>query len=442
MATSGIKDTSYLVISKVTVIFLALGTQSCLAWLLGPAGRGSYAVCALFAMFLTAILILGCEMATQYSLITKRFNVSEAIVYAFIYGFIGCLVAIPIGVLILKLPISYLEKATTDQFYLALVSIPASLFSLTFIRMLAGLREFKWFCIAEITHASLLLVLTLFFVWGMKMGVTGALLALVLSGFLIVGIIIGFLQKKYGLERIKFSFRKLGQMFSYGFRYHPGRVSNTLNVHVGAFILAWMASSSDVGLFSVASALMLKVELVPNALLQVLLPRIAEDKEGRKDLVIKCMRVVLVLSAVMLLGLGAVCSPVIPILFSPKFRPIIVLIWLLIPGVFLRSVSKVFIPYMLGTNRPGYLSMSVMAGMVANVVSLYLLLPLIKLPAASVAMTINYAVSSTLLFFFFRKFSGFRFAEMFDFKREDWAMLIQFIKTKISKIRQLELAEK
>ena len=71
MENSGIKDTAYLVSSKVLVIFIALGTHSCLAWVMGPAGVGSYSVCFLYALFLSAFLIIGCEMVTQYYVITK-----------------------------------------------------------------------------------------------------------------------------------------------------------------------------------------------------------------------------------------------------------------------------------------------------------------------------------------------------------------------------------
>ena len=442
MENSGVKDTSYLVSSKIFVIFLALGTRSCLAWVLAPEGVGKFSVCFLYALFLSAFLIIGCEMVTQYYIISKRFTVSEAVTYALIYGLIGCCVSICVGLVILHIHpailSSFLQKADTGQFYLALASIPASLFVLTFIRMLAGLREFKWCFIGEVTHAFLLLVLTLIFVLGFKMGVTGALWAFILSAAIAIVVVISMLLWKYHLKLVRPSLKKLLGMFNYGFRYHPGKISNVLNTHIGVMILAcFFPSISDVGLFATAAALMLKVEILPNALVMVLMPRVADDKHGRRELVAQCFRVMLIIYAAMLLCLGLVIIPLVPIAFSPKFKPIILLIWLLIPGIFVRSTCKVIIPYMLGTDRPGYLSISVGAGMIANVIAMYLLLPVIKLPAASVAMSINYIVSSAILFCIFRRVSGMRLRDIFRFRRDDWTMLVQFIKSRLAGVKIL-----
>ena len=50
---SGTRDTTITFTANVLSAALALGTQACLAWLLGPDGRGEYAV----AMILGALLV-------------------------------------------------------------------------------------------------------------------------------------------------------------------------------------------------------------------------------------------------------------------------------------------------------------------------------------------------------------------------------------------------
>ena len=138
----GIHDFSVTFAGKLVTIVTVLGTQSCLAWFLGPEGRGSYAVCVIFATVLSTIFVIGCDVASLYFVASGRFSISEGLTYSLIYGGLGSLLAIAAGLGILQLDFPFLSKAGRAAFHLALLSIPLSLFSLILLNLLTAVRHF------------------------------------------------------------------------------------------------------------------------------------------------------------------------------------------------------------------------------------------------------------------------------------------------------------
>ena len=109
---SGLRDVTTTLGSRIAILFIAIGTQSCLAWSLGPALRGSYAICILFAALLTVVFVVGCDVAGLYFVASKKLTISEGIVHTLIYGLVGCVLAVLAGLVILQLPLEFVTKAT------------------------------------------------------------------------------------------------------------------------------------------------------------------------------------------------------------------------------------------------------------------------------------------------------------------------------------------
>ena len=149
---SGIRDFNLTFGSKIITLVVAIGTQSCLAWFLGPGGMGSYAVCIVFATLLNIIFAIGCDVASVYFVSSGRFSISEGITHALIYGGVASVLAIATGWILMQLPLSFLDKADPTAFYLALALIPSSLFSLLFINLLTSVQRFDWFAIMLVVH--------------------------------------------------------------------------------------------------------------------------------------------------------------------------------------------------------------------------------------------------------------------------------------------------
>jgi O-antigen/teichoic acid export membrane protein len=417
---AGIRDFSVTFGSRIAVMLLSTASQSGLAWWLGLADRGSLAVCMLFATMLTLACLFGCEVAAQYFVASRRLTVSEGIMNVLIYGGLGCGLAILVGFILLQMPLSFVAKANPSAFHLALVMIPLSFFSATLTNLLTAVSEFTWMAVTNVSGYGLQLVLLLVLVWYWDLGVNGALLAtLIGSAATIVWVLVLF-RRSHGLRWVWPSWHSIAEMFHYGIKYYVGKISNHVNFQIGAIILAFFASKEDIALFVLATTLTAQAMMIPDTLTTVLIPRVAMDKTGRRELIAQCSRVITLLCGTALLVLAIFARPIVTLLFSPAFAPAIPLVRIVAVGILIRCASKAFVPFLLNTNHPGIASMSVAAGMATNLVLLWLLLPVMGLAGAAWAMTLGYVVSSFILLQGFIRISGMAFQDVARFRKSDW----------------------
>ncbi len=77
-SAGGGKETLIVFATQLWTLAVGLGTQSVLAWMLGPAGRGEYAVCMLFGGIFGVIFTFGTDRAAQYFVMSKEQSLSHA----------------------------------------------------------------------------------------------------------------------------------------------------------------------------------------------------------------------------------------------------------------------------------------------------------------------------------------------------------------------------
>jgi len=225
---------------------------------------------------------------------------------------------------------------------------------------------------------------------------------------------------KYDLSWERPTLENLIDMFHYGIRYYAGKISNQVNFRMGTIILALFATTEEIGLFAVAISLTSRIDIIPSTVMTVLMPRVAGDSTKRGDVSAMCARLSAVICGLLLLILAIFTKPIVAILFSTDFYSAVPLIRILAIGFLVRCTCKIFVPYFLGINRPGISSISVIPGVLVNLLVLWILLPVIGLPAAALGTTISYFVSSTILVIAFSKLSKLRFHEIWRYRRSDF----------------------
>ncbi|HSW47063.1 MAG TPA: polysaccharide biosynthesis C-terminal domain-containing protein [Phycisphaerae bacterium] len=411
--------------SRIAILILGLASQSCMAWFLAPAGRGSYAVCLLFTTMLTLICLFGCDVAALYFVASRRSTLSEGIMNTLLYGGSGCLLAIVAGLVVMQMPLAFLTKASVSAFHLSLVLIPIGFFSSTLVLMLNSLSEFVWLAVFTVGGSLTHLVFTVLFVPLLGWGVEGAMVATNVSGLITIAAVLVLFRRRHGLRPVRPSWPSVVDMFHYGVKYYVGKISNNVNFQVGAIILAFFASKEEIGLFTLATMLTAQIMMIPDTLTTVLIPRVATDKHGRRDLIAQCARVTLILCGLGLLGLCMFARPIVGILFSEAFLPMVSLVWISSLGILVRSATKVMVPFMLNTNHPGITSISTAIGMVTNVILLWLLMPRWGLDGAAWAMTFGYLTGAAVLLAGFVRISGLRHREIWRFRWTDWTSFVE-----------------
>ena len=416
---SGLKDAGLAFSSNIGVTLVAIGTQSCLAWFLGPEARGSYAVCLIFGSLLGAIFAVGLDAAIQYYVAAKKMTVSDGLSVAFFLVLTGGFCAVLSGLLLMSFDTEYFDKADSLSFEIALIYLPVSMLVGFLPRLMVGLRDFIGMGVYSIVQAIVQLIVMFVAIGVLELGINGALSAMVLSGVITIALELLYLRKKYKFEFIKPNFHHIKIVIHYGLRHHFARLSNIVNFQMGAIILAFFATREEIGYFTVASALMGYVVQIPGALGKALLPRVAESKKGQSSLVALSSRMSGIICGLLIIFIILVREPLINIVFSPSFSAVIPLLILLAPGMFVRSISKVMVPYFNGTAKPQITSYAVVSGIIVNIGALYILYPIMGLEGAALSMTAGYFVSSAISLYYFSKLSGQSYAEILIPRKSD-----------------------
>lgn len=425
---AGARDTAITFFTRLLVMGVSIGIQSALAWLLGPEGRGSYAVCILFASLLGVVFTMSTDRAGQYFLASGRLGVSEGVWATVFSVLVGSGVAVFAGAALMRSGVEFFSKAPASSFRIALALIPVNVLFNSLVLLLMGLRRFRWMSRIAALRVIIHLVGTLILVWGLKLGVNGALIAAMAGGTASVALAFRYLRSGYELAPTWPRPAHCRSLLSYGIRYFVANLSNQVQVRIGTIMLAWFVATSQIGLFATAAAMASRVLLIPNAIEGALLSRVAVDPVGRPALVAQIARVSGMICGSVLLVLALASRPLVAVLFSPSFLPAAVLLMIIAPGVFLRSGSKVLMPYFMGINRPAVCSWAVGLGAVVNFVALLILLPVAGLAGAAWAMTLGYVTSSVILALAFRSAAGMGLAETWLPRREDAALLVNLFR--------------
>lgn len=425
---AGIRDTAISFASELGRMALLLVAQVLLARFLEPAGRGSYAVCNVFGAVLTVICFLGTDVGFLYFIGSRKFSISEGVASTFLFALVCSAAAIGLGLLLVRMPWEFFSKASPTAFYLALASVPIVFLDVTLVRCLPQLRQFTWYGLLTALEAVLYTVNVVVFVRVLDGGVNGALIGVMVTSGLVLLAALGVLRWKCGLTWIWPSWRRLKEILHYGVRYYFGKISNLVNFQVGTLLLAALAPEAEIGLFSLALAMAVRIEVIPAALTTVLFSRVAADAAGRAELVAQCVRITAVVVG-LLLAVGALAAYPFFALALPQYMPAVAVLWLLMPGEWIRSAAKLFVPYFAGTDRPGIASAAVALGLATNVVLLLVLMPLWRINGVALSVTASYVVSSVFLAVAFRRASGLGYWQTWCFKRADWNVSVEAVRS-------------
>jgi len=423
----GARQTAVSLATEVARIGLMMVATVLLARILGPAGRGSYAACTVFAALLTVIFFLGTDVGCLYFVGSRRFSVSEGVAHVVLSGLMFAVVAVAAGAVLVRMPWEFFHKASPTAFYVALALIPINFLSLTLLRMLIQVRQFTWYGILSTGRHLVYLAALVVIVWVLDLGVVGALVAMLASSVIGLVPVLALMRRKYDLRWVWPTRTSLWRVLHYGVRSYFSKVSNLVNMQVGTIVLAMFAPKEDLGFFAVAMALASRFEIVPLALGNVLFVRAAVGPRGRPELVARCVRMSAVVVGVVLAVAAAAVYPAFRLVL-PEFMPSVTVIWILMVGEWARCACKLFQPYLGATDRPGISSIAVVSGVAVNIGLLPFLLPWLGIDGAALAVTASYLVSSAILTLSFWRLSGMGLVETLRPRRADLDMALTAIR--------------
>ncbi len=258
MGRSGtfVQATTVTLLSNVLNFLLGIGTSIILARVLGPEGRGIYALAVLLPSFIVTFGNLGIGSATVYYTARDEFRHQEILgnnlLLSVGIGSVGVLVGLIILLLFRELifpgvPLYYL--------LLTLALVPVQIF-FSYVRyVLLGTQHIKEFNYLQVIRSIFFLGFISFALVGFRAGITGAILANLLTWLLVDALVFRVAKTAAGGVELKPNLFYIRQATTYGVQAHLANILSFLNYRVDMFIVNGFIGPAAVGLYAVGVGL-------------------------------------------------------------------------------------------------------------------------------------------------------------------------------------------
>lgn len=387
------KDTMLTIGARISVFVLTMLTSVLIARILGPEGKGIYALAILLPTIITRFTNLGIAPASVYHIGQNVFD--EKLVFGnnvLLSAILGC-VSICIGVIC----IVFLHNtffAGINKWYLLLVLLlgPLLLFNVYLMFVLLGMEKIKAYNLMAILHACFLFTLSMIALLILHAGVLGILIALILS-FVFANLFLFFSVKSY-THGISFdlSLNYLKKMLNFGGASNTSNILTYLNYRFGMLLVSYFLTTVAVGFYSIAVGIAEQLWLVSTAVGTVLFPRISTERNEytRRKLTPVVTRNVLMITALGALGLYFVSPWLVTFIYTETFSFSIKPLQILLPGVVALSVWQLLHQDIAGRGKPMLNVYVNLIAVILNVLLSLLLIPKYGISGAAWATTFSY----------------------------------------------------
>jgi O-antigen/teichoic acid export membrane protein len=430
------RDARFVFAANVASLLAGLAVQAMLAYWLLPAGRGEYAAATLYATLLILALALGQEMANVYYIGSQQLSVAQAFTQSLAMALATSTVACVVGYL---LPLAFPARfavAPIAYFQLCLLHIPLAIVRMYLSHIFVGAGAMGQYTLLSALPATLNAVGLLVGFWT-QLTVVIAIWVFIASEAVVVCLTVWILVRRHAARLTPLEPRGLARSLGYGVRFYVGKLCSMANVQIGNIILAGVVKdAAAVGMFAAGSSIFSRLWLLAESLQMALLPRTVSDPAGRARTVAQLVRLCLAVCSVATLLLFLLSKPIIRVVLSDDFLPVLVPMWILLPGILARVVAKILPAYFAGIDRPQVTSLAMGLAVAVNLGLMWLLLPLWGLAGVALSMTIAYAVESLVMAIAFVRFSGLPIGQLVGFSRADAAVLIAVVRGLSNRLRR------
>ena len=215
---------------------------------------------------------------------------------------------------------------------------------------------------------------------------------------------------------------------------YAANVAQFLNYKLDVFVVGFIAGKESVGRYTLAVSLGQLLWLMSNSVATVLLPKIAASTDDSASIrhTARVTRLSLWATAICGAALGLLATQAIPVLYGEAFRPsVLALIWLL-PGIVLFSVANVLAAYIAGIGKPRLNLLVSGVSLIVTITLDVLLIPKLNIVGAAIASAVSYSVSALLLIVFFMRETGTPLREILLPTSEDVRMLLSVARLRMS----------
>ncbi|MAD02213.1 MAG: hypothetical protein CMK65_01110 [Pseudoalteromonas sp.] len=401
-----VRDSSYLALSNLILVFSSLATGILTARLLGPEGRGELFLLIQITSLGGLIICCGLGPSYQYHLKKGLFDKTQILSHILVQLILGCGLIVflfifgePLWTFVANKPID--DDIRFWACVALMINVMINFYTYVLMSMEGGIKLNSIFGVASSLGNMVFLGLL---VWLFELGVFGAIVAYCLSISLKV---LPVLPKIFSGVWRDIRLRWLGiskPLYKYGFSAFLSNLMVSTVFRIDVFILSALSGVKAVGIYSIAVAFAEMALMVPRSVGMALFAHLPDKPiEEQIEIIKRSSSTVFLLALISGLGLLVMSYPLVMILMGDDYIDAVLPLCLLVPGVVAMSVNFVFSNFFSASGRPIIGVYCFASGLVANVLLCYLLIPIYGVAGAALASTLAYA-AITLAFLFMLKY--------------------------------------
>lgn len=403
------KDTAFTVLANILTLVLGLGSSVILARLLGPEGRGIYALAGLLPSLVVTFINLGIGPATVYYTAQGQYQQKEilgnTIFLGLITGIIGTIVGLTVTIFLRE---NVFPNIAAEYLLIAIGIIPVNLFFFYLRSLLLGAQRVKEYNVLDICQSFCFFALAALALWVMGLGVIGALLAAIISWFLAATIALLWAWRVADGISLRLNASYIKDVSMYGVQAHLANILGFLNYRLDMFLVNLFLNPTAVGFYSISVGLAEKLWLISQAASVVLFPRVAAETDAlrRKEFTPLVARTVLWGTLLASLPLLFLVRFVIVSLYSEEFLPAVRPLQILLPGIVVLSVWRLLANDLAGRGKPMLNTYITGVAVAVNIALNLLLIPYYGIEGAAWSSTVSYSTAFIIALAVYCRLSG------------------------------------
>lgn len=397
-------------VSRITVAAAGALTSILIARLLGPDGSGGYFIAQSVVLLLTVLTTFGVEHGIAYYVSAGQWAPGRAFRKALVVAIATGSAGAALGLLArLAIPSAFAE-VSVPTIAIACFGVPFWLAWSYASYVALAVDRYEAYSVPPAAQAVLAMAFA-------SLGAAVAGLPGAVAGMTAATAVVGTLTTAWALRKLPTrgpeTVGMLGRSVAFGIKGYAANALQLVNYRGDIFVLSAVAAPTTVGQYGVAVAVTSVLWILPNALAEVIFPRVAhlsssgDAGEAHRDMVeTKGLRhVVLLVSGAVVVLAGALLVLVVPV-YGEAFRPAVVPGLILLAGTAAIGIANVLASSVAGRGRPELNLYTVLVAVPVTIVLYATLIPAYEAEGAALASTLSYSVSLVVTAIFYRRVTG------------------------------------
>ena len=425
-----IKSALASLIFKFIAMAAGLAVSIVIARVLGPEGRGVYALVMTIIVMSASFGVFGLTAANTF-FAAKNGQMARTIgTQSIIAGLAGAVLSILVIFLMDKFSPTIFRGLNNDTIALTVAMIPLFLWGNLFAFAYLGRGKILAFNTFETGQRVIFFVLSLLVIWYWhKTFETYLVMVLFAIGIMTAVYIINYFRdvSPGSIYESSYTAASLG----YGIKSYVATLLTLAVVRSGVLFTNYFGGNEAAGFFAVAQQMSELVIIIPTVVGTILFGRVS--KGDSYYLTPMVLRTITAIFFPMTLLLFFVSDPLIMFVFGAEFIRSVTLLKLMLPGAFLLGLEVIMAKDIAGRGYPWPAVLAWIPVLIINVAGYVILIPEFGVNGAAMSVSVSYLIIFALITVYYVKLSGTGLSNLFLIKKEDVQILIEEFQSLISR---------